>query len=386
MIQDERLVPAGRGLDNSLADLTQAKPFGKYDRYSSPPAETNVREYLYVILKRKWLILSLVLVVTSLVTIQAYRQPSIYEGGTTIRIESKPAPVLATGQVIINAPADANFWGTQLKLLQNQSLARQVVLSLDLQKNPAFLGGQAQSSVFASLKRIFSRERVATPPAQNPAADQTITAEEMKERQLTPEESAALEPYEDAIVGGENIEPIIGTSLVTIKYQHTDPALAQRIANTLADVFVQNNVERQGSTTTKAEMALALEIAKYQDKTKKEQDERFAFAKAKDLPLGPESGPNIEVVRDSTYSGQLLQAENDRRSALAAYQVIKDAPDPFANPEVQKDQLIIKLREKISDLKDNRSPNKSGRGRVGESPPTGPAIHEGECRCQGLRL
>jgi len=87
MIQDERLVPAGRGLDNSLADLTQAKPFGRYDRYNSAPAETNVREYLYVILKRKWLILSLVLVVTSLVTIQAYRQPSVYEGGTTIRIE-----------------------------------------------------------------------------------------------------------------------------------------------------------------------------------------------------------------------------------------------------------------------------------------------------------
>src|SRR6266481_5277288 len=222
MTQDERLVPARRGLDNSLADLTQAKPFGKYDRYSSPPAETNVREYLYVILKRKWLILSLVLVVTSLVTIQAYRQPSIYEGGTTIRIESKPAPVLATGQVVINAQADPNFWGTQLKLLQNPSLARQVVLSLDLQKNPAFLGGQAQSSVFASLKRIFSRERVVTPPAQNPAVDQTIVADE---RQLTPEEAAALEPYEDAIIGSETVEPVIGTSLVTIKYQHTDPAL-----------------------------------------------------------------------------------------------------------------------------------------------------------------
>src|SRR5258707_12023113 len=236
MIQDERLVPDGRGLDNSLADLTQAKPFGKYDRYSSPPAETNVREYLYVILKRKWLILSLVLVVTSLVTIQAYRQPSIYEGATTIRIEPRPAPVLSTGQVVINAPTDANFWGTQLKLLQNPSLARQVVLSLDLQKNPAFLGGQAQSSVFASLKRIFSRERVVTPPAQNPAVDQTIAGDEVKERQLTPEESAALEPYEDAIIGGENVEPVMGTSLVTIKYQHTDPLLAQRVADTLAEV------------------------------------------------------------------------------------------------------------------------------------------------------
>ena len=287
MTQDERLVPAGRGLDNSLADLTQAKPFGKYDRYSSPPAETNVREYLYVILKRKWLILSLVLVVTSLVTIQVYRQPSIYEAGTTIRIESKPAPVLSTGQVVINAPADPNFWGTQLKLLQNPSLARQVVLSLDLQKNPAFLGGQAQSSVFASLKRIFSRERAATPPAQNPAADQTISADEMKERQLTPEELATLEPYEDAIIGGETVEPIIGTSLVTIKYQHTDPALAQRIANTLADVFVQNNRERQESGTSKAEISLAQEIAKVQDKIHKEQDGLYAFAKEHDLPLGP---------------------------------------------------------------------------------------------------
>ena len=352
MTQDERLVPAGRSLDNSLADLTQAKPFGKYDRYSSPPAETNVREYLFVILKRKWLILSLVLVVTSLVTIQAYRQPSIYEGGTTIRIESKPAPILATGQVVINAQVDPNFWGTQLKLLQNPSLARQVVLSLDLQKNPTFLGGQAQSSVFASFKRIFSRERTATPPSQNPAADQTITADEMNERQLTPEELATLEPYEDAIIGSETIEPVIGTSLVTIKYQHTDPALAQKIANTLADVFVQNNRERQDIGTTKAGESLGQEIAKYQDKTKKEQDARFAFAKEHDLPLGPESGPNIEVVRDNTYSGQLLYAENERRNFLAIYEAAKDAPDPFANPEVQKDDRIIRLREKISDLKD----------------------------------
>ncbi len=352
MIQDERLVPAGRGLDNSLADLTQAKPFGRYDRYNSAPAETNVREYLYVILKRKWLILSLVLVVTSLVTIQAYRQPSVYEGGTTIRIESKPAPVLATGQVIINAPADANFWGTQLKLLQNPQLARQVVLSLELQKNPSFLGGQAQSSVFASLKRIFSGERIATPPAQNPAAEQTVTMDEMKDRQLTPEELATLEPYEDAIIANETIEPIIGTSLVTIRYQHTDPALAQRIANTLADVFVQNNRERLDIGTSKAVESLAQEIAKYQDKVNKEQDARFAFAKAKDLPLGPESGPNIEAVRDATYSSQLLAAENERRTFLAIYEAAKNAPDPFANPEVQKDERILRLRGKISDLKD----------------------------------
>ncbi len=355
MTQDERLVPAGRRVDNTLAELTQAKPYGKYDRYSSPPAETNVREYLYVILKRKWLILSLLLVVTSLVTIQVYRQPSIYEAGTTIRIEQKPAPVLATGQVVINAPADPSFWGTQLKLLQNPLLARQVVLSLDLQHNPAFLGGQAQSSVFASLKRIFSREQSVPPAKTSPAADQTIGADEMKDRHFTPEELAVLEPYEDAIIGGEVVEPIVSTSLVTIKYQHTDPLLAQRIADTLADVFVQNNRERQESGTSKAEVELAQEIAKVQDRIHKEQDGLYAFAKAVDLPLTPAAGPNIEVLKSTTYSAQLLQAENERRSALAAYQAAKDAPDPFSNPEVQKDQRIIKLRDRISDLKEKES-------------------------------
>ncbi len=350
MTQDERLVPAGRSLDNSLADLTQTKPYGKYDRYASSPAEANVREYLYVILKRKWLILSLVLVVTSLVTIQVYRQPSIYEAGTTIQIQSKPAPILATGQVVINAPTDPNFWGTQLKLLQNPTLARQVVLRLNLQKDPAFFGGQAQSSVFASLKRIFSRESGITPARPKPAADQTINDEE--EQQLTPAQQVALEPYEDAIIGGETVEPTIGTSLVTIKFTHTDPALAQKIANTLAEVFVDNNKRRLESGTSKAEISLAQEIAKYQDKVKKEQDARFAFARDHDLPLGPESGPNIEVVRDNTYSSQLLAAENERRNYLAIYEAAKNSADPFANPEVQKDERIIKLREKISDLKD----------------------------------
>src|SRR5882762_7043331 len=113
MTQDERLIPAGSTLDRSLEQLTQTKPYGKYDRYGSAPTDTHLREYLFVILKRKWLILSIVLVVTSLVTIQVYREPSIYEAVTTIRIEPKRQNLLqsTSTQVVINAPTDPNFWG-----------------------------------------------------------------------------------------------------------------------------------------------------------------------------------------------------------------------------------------------------------------------------------
>jgi len=57
----------------------------------------------------------------------------------------------------------------------------------------------------------------------------------------------------------------------------------------------------------------------------------------------------------ATYSAQLLEAENTKRSLQAAYEAAKNSTDPFANPEVQKDERIIHLRQKISDLKDKES-------------------------------
>src|SRR6266851_4120506 len=301
MTQDERLIPASRDLDRTLTELAQTKPYGKYDRYSGAQTDTHLREYLFVILKRKWLIMSLVLVVTSMITIQAYRQPSIYEAATTIRIEAKPQSPLQTGQIVINTAPDPSFWNTQLKLLGNPSLARQVILTLNLQKDPAFVGGQAQSSVFASLKRMFSRDKPVIPAAPS-TENQPVGEEQMKERQFTPEELAGLEPYEDAITGNLTVEPVIGTNLVNIRYRHTDPALAQKIANTLADVFVTNNLERQELGNSKAETLLMQEIAKYQDKIKREGDARFAFARDNDLPITNEVGNNLEQVRVQTYS------------------------------------------------------------------------------------
>jgi succinoglycan biosynthesis transport protein ExoP len=359
MTQDEGLIPAGRNLDRTLAELAETRPYGKYDRYGgSATPDTHVREYLFVILKRKWLILSILLVVTSLVTIQVYREPSIYEGTTTVRIEPKQQSVLqsSSSQIVINAPTDPTFWGTQLKLLTNPSLARQVILTLNLQHNPNFLGGQGQSSVFTSLKRIFSRDKpvVASTPSGN-SESQPMGEDELKERQFTAEELAALEPYEDAIAAGETVEPVTGTSLVNITYRHTDPQLAQKIANTLAEVFVTNNEQRLESAGSKAAVSLAEEIAKYQDKIKKEQDARFAFARANDLPLASDTGSNLLQAREATYSAQLLEAENKRRTQVAAYEAAKKSPDPFANPEVQKDERIMELRKKLSDLKDKET-------------------------------
>jgi len=351
MTQDERLVPAraGRDLDSTLAELTQGKPYG---RYSSTPAEANLREYLFVVLKRKWLIISLILVITSLATIQAYRDPSIYEGATTIRIEPK-ANVLTSGNLVINAQPDPNFWGTQLKLLQNPALARQVVLTLGLQNNPAFLGGEARSGVFDSLKRIFSHEKPLS-NASTTATAEPVGIEDLKDRQFTPEELAALEPYEDTIAANLSVEPTINTNLVIIHYRHTDPELAKKIADTLADMFISNNNYSITSGRSETETKLVKTIAETQTKINQQEKDHFAFASAHNLPLDNKPGSDLEAMRLQTYSGQLLEAENQKRAAVATYEAAKNAPDVFSAPEIQSDARIMQLRQRLGDLKEKR--------------------------------
>src|SRR5918912_3902060 len=175
MSQDSRLLPltnpAGQ-IDRPLRELAQNVPVtGSY----SIPEPTHLRDYLNVVLKRKWLILSLVTVVTTLVAIQMYRLPSIYEAQTTIQIEQKSKSLLRTKDLVVNAGNDPAYWNTQLKLLEEPSLHRQVILQLGLQNNPTFIGGQARPSLLATLRRALSGNRAKQDDAGAPGADGGLT-------------------------------------------------------------------------------------------------------------------------------------------------------------------------------------------------------------------
>ena len=154
-------------LDRPLRDLTQPMPVITAAS-SSTQEPAHLREYLAVVLKRKWLILSLMIVVTSLVAIQMYRLPSQYEASGTIQIEQKAKSPVSTnrgGDIVIRGN-DQTYWNTQLQKLKTQKLARQVILRLDLQNNPNFLGaGYKGLGVISGLRRIITREKPAEQPS-----------------------------------------------------------------------------------------------------------------------------------------------------------------------------------------------------------------------------
>ncbi|HEV2835528.1 MAG TPA: exopolysaccharide transport family protein, partial [Pyrinomonadaceae bacterium] len=353
MSQDNRLMPlpaVDRGLDRPLSDVGQVRSYGPA---ASEPSQ--LRDYLFVVLKRKWLILSLCLVVTSLVAIQMFRQPSIYEAAATIRIEEGRKNILQTPGLVLNAQPDANFWGTQVKLLESPALARQVALTLDLQHNPNFFGAQSQGGIFSALRRMVSNEKQNAKPAPPPKGLSVVDEAKLKEDPLTAEELAALEPFEDAIIGGEQVEGVVGTNLFLIKFRHTDPDMAQKVANTIAEVFRTNNIQRATQNSSEAEDILTREIADYQAKIRRDTEALFNYAREKNLPPTTDSILNVQGQRYSDLSKQLLEAENQRKEAQAIYLSAKATQDKFSIPEVQKSTRITALQERISALREKKA-------------------------------
>src|SRR5947209_4942850 len=334
-------------VDRLLSDLAQSK---KYYGVSAT-SETHLRDYLAIILKRKWLILSLVVVVTSLVTIQMYRQPPIYEAETTIQIEQKKN-ILQTKELILNTGTDPYYWNTQLKLLENPELARQVAITLDLQNNPTFFEGQASSGFFASIRRIFFGDKPA--PAHVDKVPVVVNPT-IKNEQLSPEQLERLEPYEDALRASLTVEPVEKTNLVTIRFRHSNPVIAMKVADTFAQVFIYNDLQRTTSGTQTATEKLANQIAELQLKIKADEEKLLNYKEKNDIPISTAQGVDITNVRVGSYSSQLIEAENKRKQAQATYDAARNSSDPWSIPEIQDDKSVQRLRDRISDLEEKRA-------------------------------
>jgi capsular exopolysaccharide synthesis family protein len=177
----------------------------------------------------------------------------------------------------------------------------------------------------------------------------------MRDDPLTPEELAALEPYEDAIIAGESIDGIIGTNLFKIKFQHTDPEMAQKVANTIAEVFRANNVERVTSNSSKAEDILAHKISELQSTIRHDTEALFNFAKANGVSPNPDRALDTEGQRLQTLSNLALEAENQRKSAEAIYMSAKENPDVMSVPEVRKSERITGLQERLSNIREKKA-------------------------------
>ena len=331
----------------------------RYDEDYAKPYQRprELLDYLSVVLKRKWLILTLVLMCTTITGLYLAQQPPIYEATTVIRIEQQTNNFLQTKEVFYTFRSP-EYWNTQIQTLRNPHLMYQVAAMLDLPHNRSFLTEPKERGIVAALRRLSGRGTAPAPKYGETTtfeAIQNLPSVDSNPDTFTVEEQKQLAPYVAALSANLSINPVEESNLVAVSFRHLDPDIAMKVADAVALVFTKNDVKRETAGSLNAADKLAREIASLQLSIRQLEEQRINYLRNHDLPLGQAKGQNLTVERLGTLSAQLLAKEHERKNLQAAYEGAQKAKDIWSVPEVHEDKEIKESRKTLNDLERRRA-------------------------------
>ena len=111
------------------------------------PSDTDLcsplRSYWDIVNKRRWTILTALLVVLTLVTIYSFKTRPIYKATARVEIDAETPPLQSINELYQNSLSDETFLQTQVRVLESDNLVWQTIQKLKLAENPHFASGLA---------------------------------------------------------------------------------------------------------------------------------------------------------------------------------------------------------------------------------------------------
>ncbi len=240
----------------------------------------NLTRALKVPWKRKWLVLLCVAVATSGGFFYALKQPKIYQTKCTIQIEPRAPNVLGRreGNEVVDIGA-GTFWSnreyfeTQYRILESRDLAEVVVKRLNLHKDPRFWNAPAGSG---------------------------------------PVEYSILDSAQ-FLQAAIRVEPVKDTRLVNIYIKHTDPEVAELLSNTIAQAFIDRNLERAMLSTEGALGWLTEQLNKLRETVTASEQKLYEFKKDRNvLSVSLEDRQNLISTELTSISEVLTKTKTER--------------------------------------------------------------------------
>jgi polysaccharide biosynthesis transport protein len=297
------LVPA----NNALVREMQPAPGSDLGRaavprlYADLPAhESALSEYVRVLLKRKWVVLSCLVVIFSVVAIASLRMKPIYEASGTVAI-NKPDSTLnfRDSNAISLDYYDPTELETEVKILRSDLLALQVIRELNLDRRPDF-GGRT--------------------PALTSSVD------------LAPDSLQTDSARASGLLGGfkGNLKVMLSpnTRIIEIHFRSPDKEMAASVVNTLMQTYVENNFKARFESTMQASDWLSKQLVDLQMKVETSQEKLVRYQKQHEI-LGIDEKQNITTAKLDELNRALTTAESERMDKEAVYRLIESG-DPDA--------------------------------------------------------
>lgn len=312
----------------------------------------NIREYLRIVNKNKWWILTLVVVVTTLVTVAAYRVEDVYQASAMVQVTDENLNLMPGAQSVYVYDIGGKRFNTQLKLLQAPDLIRKVVIETDLEHNKKFFSEKPATlgDAFSSLVQFRSEPEEETDPA---AADKLEPVRDPS-APIDQETINRIGPYVGTVIGGLTVGEIEDTQLIVITYRHHNPDIAAKVANAVAENFIKDDLERRVESKSTASGLLQKRIADLQTQIRSGEERLLNYGKSHEILSLEDDSQNTVVQRLQALNQSLISAEAERRNLEAMRDALSAAgagEDFMRLPLAQQDQGAAEVSRRLSELR-----------------------------------
>jgi len=274
----------------------------------------------------------------AIVALAALLSPRYYTGTARVMVDPRQNNVANLQQVLAGLPTDQATILDQVQILQSRKLAGRVVDKLHLVDDPEFRPlGPSLISWLNPLNWVAPRVSDTLP------ADQREAFRREK----------VIDRFEDDL----SVSQVQLSTSISIDFSSHDPVKAARIANEIAQAYVEDQMNAKLEATQQATQWISARLGKLA------QDARVAEAALQKYKtenhltdVATQTGTGTVSVLDQQIGAattQLMQAEMDRAQAEATYARVKSMVSSGHAAEVSQvvsSPLISQLRQQQAEL------------------------------------
>ncbi|MEW6129411.1 MAG: polysaccharide biosynthesis tyrosine autokinase [Acidobacteriota bacterium] len=339
----------------SLAGQLNAGSYGYGYGYGQEDDNHRLRDLLRIVRRRKWLILTLVFIITTLVTIEMYRTKSTYESSTLIEIGKDTNVSMRPGDLAVNEEYDPFYQvniKTKILFLKSPALLEQVVVNQKLYENPKFLNSGGKKSISEALQTIFARFKQNEEP-------KVETVNLVPQEDISPDDHEKLFPYVGVILGGLNVEQIKDTRAIKVSFTHNDPKIARQVTAGIADAFLESNFERKAGKFKQTAHWLDESAAKLKAQAERAEQDLANYARTHNI-YNTEGNNTLATEKLTRLHDQWLKAQQETLLKRSLYEEVKagrvrDLPEAFADMVFKSAPRLQGLQVQLAELEKKRA-------------------------------
>lgn len=309
--------------------------------------EIHLRDYLQIIYKRRYVILTVLGIVFFTIALKTYSTTPIYTAAAQVLIERNYG---SKGLESSYYHYEPEFLETQAEIIKSTNVARKVVDSLQLatryrqyffqdKVEVSFLQA-AKNSVRKMLDPIFVLLR----PGKGEAADDAGTGAIVVAPKSDEEIIAMI------IQGGLDVTPVKNTKIVSISYSDANPAMAQMVADAVVQAYMSEMLEIKLSSSSYSVKWMTDKAREEREKLEHAEAELARFMRDNDL-VTVEDKMTVLPQKLSGFGSQISSAESEKKELQDQLSQIRAAGNDLEQleriPALATNEVLKNIRERI---------------------------------------